>query len=153
GPRVFEYKKGVRAGKRHRGAAPATTTIAAPPRFPRRPPGEGPMTDELAELAKARRHLSRRDAVLNGLLARVGPCTLRPDPDRLGVLVRSIISQQISTKAAISITGRLREALGRRGLRPRSLAQLDDATLRGAGLSAGKVRALRDLSSKILDGV
>lgn len=99
--------------------------------------------------AKARRHLSRRDPVLKRLIAAVGPCTLRHEPDGFAALVRSIVSQQISTKAAASIHGRLLEALGKRGLRPAALLALTDERLRAAGLSASKVRSLRDLAEKV----
>jgi len=37
------------------------------------------------------------------LIRAVGPCTLRHETDHFAILVRSIISQQISTKAAIAI--------------------------------------------------
>jgi DNA-3-methyladenine glycosylase II len=99
--------------------------------------------------AKARRHLARRDPVLKGLMAQVGPCTMRHEPDGFAALVRSIIAQQISTKAAASIHARLLHALGRRGLRPGALLALSDEEMRGAGLSASKVRSLRDLAEKV----
>jgi DNA-3-methyladenine glycosylase II len=102
------------------------------------------------EYQKARRHLSRRDAVLKKLIRAVGPCTLRTTDDHFGTLVRSIVSQQISTKAAIAISGRLVQALGRRGLRPKSILDAEDVLLRTAGLSANKARSLRDLAEKCL---
>jgi DNA-3-methyladenine glycosylase II len=102
--------------------------------------------------AKARRHLARRDPVLKRLIAAIGPCTLRYDPDGFAELVRSIIAQQISTRAAASIHARLLQALGRRGLRPAALLALSDEELRGAGLSASKVRSLRDLAGKVREG-
>ena len=55
----------------------------------------------------ARKHLSLHVPVLAPIIERVGPCTLQPNPDSFSVLARSIISQQISTKAAFSISGRL----------------------------------------------
>jgi DNA-3-methyladenine glycosylase II len=102
--------------------------------------------------AKARRHLARRDAVLKRLIAAVGPCTLRHEPDGFAALLRSIISQQISTKAAASIHARLLDTLGRRGLRPKALLALSDEQMRAAGLSASKVRSLRDLADKVHTG-
>jgi DNA-3-methyladenine glycosylase II len=98
---------------------------------------------------KARRHLVRRDAVLRQLIGHVGPCTLRHEPDGFAALARSIISQQISTKAAAAIHGRLLETLGRRGLRPAALLALADDQLRAAGLSGSKARSLRDLAEKV----
>jgi DNA-3-methyladenine glycosylase II len=109
------------------------------------------MSDEPAHYTKARRHLSRRDEILRKLIKTVGPCTLMPHPDPFNVLVRSIISQQISTKAAKSISGRLEVACGKKGLHPKPLAKLEDTDFRAAGLSAGKTKAIRDLTAKVLD--
>lgn len=104
------------------------------------------------ELQKARRHLARRDAVLKPLIRRVGPCTLATADDYFGILVRSIISQQISTKAAKAIAERLHKALGRGGYRPSNILKADEATLRGAGLSSNKQRSLIDLAEKCAAG-
>jgi DNA-3-methyladenine glycosylase II len=97
--------------------------------------------------AKARKHLSRKDAQLKRLIARVGPCTLQPNPDLFGLLVRSIVSQQISTKAALAIHKRLGAAVGR-PIRPGAILKATDEELRSAGLSQGKMRSLRDLAEK-----
>jgi DNA-3-methyladenine glycosylase II len=101
---------------------------------------------------KAQKHLCRHDDVLRALIGRIGPCTLKHNPDGFAVLARSIIAQQISSKAAIAIGGRLLKTLGRSGLRPRSLLKLSDADMRTAGLSAMKIRALRDLAEKCASG-
>jgi DNA-3-methyladenine glycosylase II len=100
--------------------------------------------------AKAQRHLSRRDPVLKRLIKQIGPCTLVPNPDGFSVLVRSIVSQQISSKAARSISARLEESLG--GIRPKNLLRAKDETLRAAGLSVAKTRAVRDLAEKVHGG-
>jgi DNA-3-methyladenine glycosylase II len=98
---------------------------------------------------KAQRHLARRDPVLKQLVATIGPCTLTFNADRFGTLVRSIISQQISTKAALSIHAKLQTALGPDGVTPAAILAAADEHLRGAGLSASKTRSLRDLSAKV----
>jgi DNA-3-methyladenine glycosylase II len=103
-------------------------------------------------LSKARRHLSRNDAILKCLMDRVGPCTLRQDSDHFGVLARSIISQQISSKAAISISTRLAASLGKNGITARAILRASDEKLRAAGLSANKMRSLRDLAEKTTSG-
>jgi DNA-3-methyladenine glycosylase II len=110
------------------------------------------MSDDLVNYVKARRHLSRRDPIMKKLIGQVGICTLRPSSDRFGTLVRSIVSQQISGKAAASISNRLCEILGKGGLHPRAMARIDEEKLRAAGLSTAKRRALRDLATKLLDG-
>jgi DNA-3-methyladenine glycosylase II len=98
---------------------------------------------------KAQRHLSRRDAVLKKLIAGIGPCTLYYEPDRFRALVRSIIAQQISTKAANSIRGRVEAALGRKGITPQAILRATPEALCAAGLSAAKERSLRDLAEKV----
>jgi DNA-3-methyladenine glycosylase II len=100
------------------------------------------------EFLRARRHLSRRDEIMKTLVKKVGPCTLQTNDDHFAVLARSIIAQQISTKAALAIGGRVLKALGRRGLRPAAVLDLDDETMRAAGLSANKQKSLRDLAQK-----
>jgi DNA-3-methyladenine glycosylase II len=101
---------------------------------------------------KAQRHLARRDPVLKGLIAAVGPCTLRADPEGFPVLVRTVIAQLISTKAAASISARLQAVLGPAGLTPAAVLAAGEGALRGAGLSGGKVRALLDLAARVVDG-
>jgi DNA-3-methyladenine glycosylase II len=104
---------------------------------------------ELHPHHKARRHLSRKDQVMKRLIKQHGPCTLKHDADGFGVLVRSIVSQQISTKAAKSISARLQEL---QPLTPAAFLKQKPDKLRGAGLSAGKLRAILDLSQKVHDG-
>jgi DNA-3-methyladenine glycosylase II len=101
---------------------------------------------------KAQRHLARRDPVLKKLIRLVGPCTLRHNPDRFGVLARSIISQQISTKAARSIGARLEKLLAPQGIQARKIARTPVDKLREAGLSAAKARYLLDLAEKVHRG-
>jgi DNA-3-methyladenine glycosylase II len=104
---------------------------------------------ETALVAKGRRHLARRDPVLKGLMRAVGAYTLQPNgSDRFGLLVRAIISQQISGKAAKAIHGRVRKALNGR-VTPRGLLNTSDEMLRAAGLSTGKLLSLRDLAGKV----
>jgi DNA-3-methyladenine glycosylase II len=101
-------------------------------------------------LLKARRHLSRQDTVLQPIIRTIGPCTLQINDDHFAILVRSIISQQISTKAARAIANRLLEKVKR--FQPKRLLSATDADLRAAGLSRGKQRSLRDLAEKCQDG-
>jgi DNA-3-methyladenine glycosylase II len=110
------------------------------------------MTISSADYLKAQRHLARRDAILKRLIKSLGACTLIHNPDGFAVLARSIISQQISTKAALSIGARLLQALGAEGLTPGAVLAASVETLRSAGLSAGKVRFLRDLAEKVHRG-
>lgn len=107
---------------------------------------------ESVDLERVLRRLRRRDPVLRRLIRAVGPCTLARQSDHFGLLVRSIISQQISTKAAASIRARLEETLKPEALQPKSILGATDEALRSAGLSANKVRCLRDLAEKVHQG-
>jgi DNA-3-methyladenine glycosylase II len=105
--------------------------------------------DEIT-LLKARRHLARRDSVLRPLIRAIGACTLRHNDDHFEILVRSIISQQISTKAALAIGNRLRQAVGR--FQPKRLLAASEEEMRGAGLSRTKLLSIRDLAEKCASG-
>jgi DNA-3-methyladenine glycosylase II len=100
----------------------------------------------------AQRHLARTDRILKHLIRAVGPCTLRLEPNRFAALARSIISQQISTKAAHAIRTRVEAAAGGNGLTAAGILRLSDADLRGAGLSASKLKSLRDLAERVDSG-
>lgn len=101
---------------------------------------------------KARRHLRGADPVMKEMIDAVGPFTLRFDRDRFGLLVRSIISQQISTSAARSIRKRLQELAGPEGLTAANLATFTVDELRSVGLSLQKASYVTDLASKVNDG-
>ena len=105
--------------------------------------------------ARARRVLMRRDPVLGAAIKRIGSCALaeRQRTDHLTALVGAIVSQQLSTKAAATIFGRL-VALFPEGHIPGAdaIAAHDDAALRGVGLSGQKVGYLRDLAARLADG-
>lgn len=93
---------------------------------------------------KAQRHLARRCEVMKRLIQQVGPCTLTPDPaDPFTMLVRCIIFQQLSTKAAASIFAQLLARVGGPPVPLTRLARLSDRTLRSCGISGPKQRALR----------
>lgn len=110
------------------------------------------MTESNPLYQKARRSLARRDPILKVVMKQVGVCTLVPNTDYFGLLVRSIISQQISTKAAKAIHTRLGEALQPKGILAPTILKASDELLRGAGLSANKTRCLRDLADKVHTG-
>lgn len=98
------------------------------------------------------RHFRKADPVLARIVKQVGPVTLKPQRDRFQVLVRSIISQQISTAAARTIRARLAERLAPEGFRPESLARLSIDELRTVGVSRQKATYMLDLAEKCRDG-
>ncbi|HEV2753574.1 MAG TPA: hypothetical protein VGV36_07045 [Solirubrobacteraceae bacterium] len=91
---------------------------------------------------------------------RVGPPRPRrrsgadePVWDHYGALVRSIVGQQLSTKAARAIHGRLLEHFAGRAPTPQEVLAADAEELRAAaGLSRAKVSFLRSLAEHVVAG-
>jgi DNA-3-methyladenine glycosylase II len=105
------------------------------------------------------KHLRDADPVLRELIDELGPDGLgdvrrgRPPTDHYGALVRSIVGQQLSTKAARAIYGRLSDRFGGRAPTPVEVLAEDPEELRAsAGLSRAKVGFLRSLAEHVLDG-
>jgi DNA-3-methyladenine glycosylase II len=100
------------------------------------------------------RHLKRVDPVLAGVIDRVGPCRLEPrrEGTHFDALVRSIVYQQLSGKAASTILGRVHALYGDRSPTPAELLATPDETLRAAGLSRQKLSYLKDLASRVESG-
>ena len=91
------------------------------------------------------------------LVRRIGPLVPaqrrrgRPD-DAYGSLVRTIVGQQLSTKAARSIYARLTAVFDDRAPTPEELISTDEDLMRACGLSRPKVRYLRDLAERVISG-
>lgn len=96
-------------------------------------------------------HFRRADPTIHGVIKRVGPYTLKPHRDRFGMLVRSIISQQISVGAARAIRLRLETLVGPKGMQPARLAIFSIDQLRSVGLSPQKASYMHDLAAKVAD--
>jgi DNA-3-methyladenine glycosylase II len=105
------------------------------------------------DAAEAVSFLKDADAKLGALIDRAGPFTLRLDTlaSPFAALLESILYQQLHARAAAAIHGRVRAHFGG-DPEPEALLAADDAVLRAAGVSAGKLRALRDLAAKTIDG-
>lgn len=99
------------------------------------------------------RHLKGADPVLASIIERVGPSRFaRPTSgSHLDALVRSIVSQQLSTSAAATIYSRLVALVGVPEPLPRHWLALDDPDLRAAGLSRQKISYIRDLARHVQD--
>ena len=107
-----------------------------------------------ADVMRARRILMRRDPQLAAVIKRVGRCAL-PDGrtrDPFAGLVRVIMSQQLSGKAASTIYGRVEALAGSGGLTPAAVRTLTADALRAAGVSRPKITYLYDLADHVGDG-
>lgn len=98
------------------------------------------------------KHLSRKCPVMRRVVKQVGPCGIKLNRDRFGMLARSILYQQISGHAAKSIHNKLVSRLPEGKLEPGGLAALRDEDYRASGVSAQKTRYLRSLATLTLDG-
>jgi DNA-3-methyladenine glycosylase II len=101
--------------------------------------------------------LRAADPVMARLIEQHGGAVRRelreePTGDAYGALLRSIVGQQLSTRAAQTIYGRMLELFGGHAPSPRQLLAADPEQIRAAGLSRAKVAYLRDLAQHVEEG-
>lgn len=111
-------------------------------------------------LSKAAQALAASDPVIAALIERIGPMSIAerrrrrgqtPD-DAYGALLRAVVGQQLSTKAARTIYERVIALFDGEDPSPERLIAADEKALRGAGLSGRKVEYLRDLAAHVISG-
>jgi len=109
-------------------------------------------------LKAARAELAASDPVMAELIERLGdrsPARRRrgqPKPDAYGALLRTIVGQQLSSRAARTIYERVLDLFGGKTPSPKQILAASESDLRGAGLSGRKVEYIRDLASHVLSG-
>jgi DNA-3-methyladenine glycosylase II len=103
---------------------------------------------------KALDHLRKTDPVMADVIARVGRCTLVPRSEwtHFDALLRSIVFQQLSGKAAATIHGRVLQLVGDGEGAPSRIVATSHDAFRAAGLSNAKARYVRNLAEHVLDG-
>ena len=107
-----------------------------------------------SELQVASDELARRSPAFARIIAIEGPAVIgaaRPRRTHFAELARAICFQQLAGAAARTIHGRF-EALFDGPPTAEGVLAVDDSALRGAGLSAAKAAAIRDLATKVVDG-
>ncbi|MGI8783086.1 MAG: DNA-3-methyladenine glycosylase family protein [Acidobacteriota bacterium] len=97
---------------------------------------------------RALQHLRQSDPVLCRLIEHVGPYRIKYRQPDFQSLVRSIVFQQLSGKAATTIFNRLVDKVGREPLTAGEILKLNDAELRSLGLSRQKASYLQDLARR-----
>ena len=95
-------------------------------------------------------YLANRDPVMKGLIEKHGHVEREVNPDPFSALVGSIISQQISTKAAETVEGRLLEKAG--GLSARKLDELSIQEIQECGLSFRKAGYIKGIAEAQISG-
>ena len=102
--------------------------------------------------------LAASDPVMGELVALHGVLDIdtrrrrRPQVDAYGMLLRSVVGQQLSVKAAATIYGRLLDHFGGSPPAPQQLLDAEPQALRDLGLSWRKVEYVRDLAEHVLSG-
>ena len=96
-------------------------------------------------------HLSK-DPVLARIIDRIGPFAMTYRDPTFEALVRSIVSQQLSTTVARVIYGRLEKAVRDRLMTPENIMRLRITTMRKVGLSTQKANYIRSLAQHAIDG-
>jgi DNA-3-methyladenine glycosylase II len=108
------------------------------------------ITDTVVTTAIA--HLGQHDPALVKVIASYPACTIRPHKNYYQELVDSIISQQLSVKAAASIENRFRDMFGGQFPTPEQILTKSPDELRAIGFSYAKGNYVRDLAQHIIDG-
>lgn len=93
-----------------------------------------------------------KDPIIQKLAKKYGNIVKKPRPDVFEDIVDSIISQQLSIKAAATILKRVKELFPNNKITPHLLLNLDDLSLRNCGMSWAKAKYAKDLAAKTLDG-
>jgi DNA-3-methyladenine glycosylase II len=110
------------------------------------------MTISVDVAKEAAEYLSQHDAVLAPVIAKYGLTTMRPHHNYYQELVDSIISQQLSVKAAAAIEQRFRDMFGGKFPSPEQILTKNLDELRAIGFSYAKGRYVQDLALHIIDG-
>ena len=94
---------------------------------------------------KAKRILSKRDPVLRGIIKKYKKGFLTTKNNPFFSLCRTIVGQQISTKAADSIWSKFEKKCKKR-IVPKTVLKLSSRILKSAGLSRQKVSYLKNIA-------
>jgi DNA-3-methyladenine glycosylase II len=105
----------------------------------------------MPDLETAAKHLAKNDPALAPVIKRAGLPTFKPHTNYYWELVDSIISQQLSVKAAASIEKRFQELFDSKTPEPAAILEKSEEELRAVGLSRPKIKYIKDLAQHILD--
>jgi len=95
-------------------------------------------------------YLKKRDKTLAQAIQTIGPIQREVDPDVFSALVNSIVGQQISTKAHMTVWQRMKSALG--DITPQTVLACTEAGLQSCGITFKKASWIRAIAEKAADG-
>ena len=110
------------------------------------------MTQKIPSTKQILIHFDAKDPVMAAVIRKAGVFKLSRNHNYFLVLCKAIIAQQISTKAAESITRRFQALFAGQNPTPKEVVRISKLKLRNAGLSGQKVKYLKDLGARFLDG-
>lgn len=106
-----------------------------------------------SEFKKAKKYLIKADPILAKTIMLVDLEYRKPHTRFFEELASSIISQQLSVKAAATIEKRFRQLFGKKSFpKPAEVLKMSDSKIRECGLSNSKVSYVKDLASRVEDG-
>lgn len=95
-------------------------------------------------------HLKEKDPILGEAIDRIGHIKREVNPDIFSSLISSVISQQISTKAALTVEGRLKELIHE--IRPENINKEDVEAIQQCGMSMRKAGYIKSIAESVLNG-
>ena len=110
------------------------------------------MLEKLPNRKSILQHFDKKDTVMADVIRQRGPFKLNRNKNYFQVLCKAIVGQQISTKAAESINNRFQSLFIDSRPTPDKVNSIEEKQLREVGLSGQKVRYMKDLSEKFIDG-
>lgn len=99
---------------------------------------------------KIAKHFQKVDPLLAAQIPKAGKVELKKSEDFFESLCESIVSQQLSIKAADTIYARIKALLPDSKITPAEIYKLDTEAARGAGMSYSKIAYIKDLADKVL---
>ena len=103
-------------------------------------------------MIKAIRHLKKADPVMASIIDQAGAYDIQYREPVFQTLVRSIVYQQLSGKAALTIFKRLAAAVKSDPMTPEAILKLRPQRMRTLGLSQQKIAYIRELARRTRDG-
>ncbi|MCO5387943.1 DNA-3-methyladenine glycosylase [Desulfosporosinus sp.] len=95
-------------------------------------------------------YLKRKDKKLGAAIDKIGMIKREITPDPFTALVSSVVSQQISNKAAETVWNRLLTLLGE--ITPERIAQIDLSKIQGCGMSERKAGYIKGIADSAISG-
>lgn len=99
---------------------------------------------------KALDHLQSRDKKLGAAIAKLGMLKRSHHPDLFSALIQSLVSQQISSKAAVTVGGRLRDLVGE--ISPENIHNSELEAIQKCGMSMRKATYIKGIAAAVMNG-